>query len=315
MSLTRRRRGSSDEMLDRLLADAQAGRSEIEASSDWSLEMSKSLGPLVEAARRVRGEMAPTAPSPAFLDASEARLLNRLEAARPRKPRGLRPYRLSWRPAYALASVLLVGLLLGGVGVIRASAEAYPGGSLYSVKRAVEETRLALTWSTEGDAALMEQFAQERLSEASTLAAVGRAEGLAQALGGYNEMIDRLTNLAEHSGLEQGPASLARVQVDLQRNIAVLQDLSSRAPEAAQEHIRAAINRSSHNYAVIEELVTGGSPSDLAPGQQRTPKESGETPGADRGEQAGSTHGPKERTRTPGPPNGGGTKPTNDKGK
>jgi len=305
--LTRNRGEVSPELLDQCLTEVQLGRAGVEASSSQFPEFAGTLRTLLGTANRVREVLAPEDPERGFINTSHARLLNRIQVSRrgrrqvlPKQPQSSRPI---WRPAYALAVILLVsGLLLGGAGVVKASAQALPGGSLYVVKRAVEETHLALTWSASGDAGLMKAYADERLSEASAMAAAGRSDDLGLALAGYDDMIDRLTALAETSGLQVGPGSLVQLQADLERNIEVLNGVNSHSPSAAQVHIDKAIERSRHNQAVIEQLVGGGSPSDLAPGQQKTPKGPAGKSDDDRGRSGESTPKPAGTEKLHGPP-------------
>lgn len=300
--MTRRRGEVSPEILDRSLTDIQAGRSEVRAVSARFPEVGESLGGLLQTAERAQRELVSIGPDRAFVEASRARIVNRVRALRRGNSRHRRPGRLSWRPAYTLATALLVGLLVGGAGVVQASAEALPGESLYGVKRTVEETRLAVAWSPSGEAALMERFAEERLSEAVTMAAAGQSDSLVLALDGYDDLISRLAALAETSGLEEGPGSPAQVQSNLERHIEILRGVRAVAPDNAQGSIDKAIERSQHNRAVIEQRATGESPSDLAPGRQRTPGRASGRPDGDPGQEVEGTGGPKEKTRTPGPP-------------
>ncbi|HLC01469.1 MAG TPA: DUF5667 domain-containing protein [Anaerolineales bacterium] len=304
--MTRNRGEVSPELLDQCMTEVQLGRGRIEASSSQFPEFAGTLSTLLGTANRIREELAPEDPEPAFVNTSHARLLNRIQVTRRGRrqvlPKQLQSARPIWRPAYALAVILLVlGLLLGGAGVVKASAQALPGGSLYVVKRAVEETRLALTWSASGDAGLMKAYSEERLSEASAMAAVGRSDDLGLALAGYDDMIDRLTALAETSGLQVGPGSLVQLQADLERHIEVLQGVNSHSPAAAQVHIDKAIEHSRHNQAVIEQLVGSGNPSDLAPGQQNTPKGPAGKSDDDRGESGESPPEPAGTEKPHGP--------------
>lgn len=305
--MTRSRGEVSPELLDQCLTEVQLGRAGFKAISDQFPESSGTLRMLLGTADRVRAELAPADPASAFVDASRPRVLNRIRASRRGRrhhlPKDLRSARPMWRPAYALAVILLVsGFLLGGVGVVQASGEALPGGSLYVVKRAVEETQLAMTWSPSGDAVLMEAFAEERLTEASAMAAVGRSDDLMLALAGYDGMIERLAALAETSGLLEGPGSLAQLHADLERHVEVLQGVRSRSPAAAQVHIDKTIEKSRHSQAVIEQLEAGGSPSDLAPGQRKTPKGPRGKPDGDQDGSEESTPKPTATQKPHGPP-------------
>ena len=86
-----------------------------------------------------------------------------------------RPVAAGWlRRWLAPALALLLVVLLGGAGLVGASAAAAPGDALYGAKRFIEQTRLNLTADPERAAALREQFRRERVREIERLLADGR---------------------------------------------------------------------------------------------------------------------------------------------
>jgi hypothetical protein len=200
-------------VLDRCLARAQSGAATVEDCLRDYPELADQLGPLLRTALRAGDLLAPSGPSAAYREASEARLLNRLRGsqAAERAQRGreheqaarghrqeraagrrstLRPR--AWKPAYALAGLALAVALIGSsVGVASAAAGSLPGDRLYGVKRGLEEVSLALSVTDAGDATLLLGFADRRLAEAQALIEAGREDDLPAALGGY-ERVDRL---------------------------------------------------------------------------------------------------------------------------
>ena len=94
-------------------------------------------------------------------------------AGETRSPRRLRAIR---RPR-VLAPLLLAATLAVGVGgLVIASADALPDSSLYSVKRAVEDIRLQLTFGADSHARLELDLADRRTAEAVAMADRGRAD-------------------------------------------------------------------------------------------------------------------------------------------
>jgi len=255
---------------------------------------------LLATAQEVHQLLVPASPSETFFVASRARIMNRIRSkssvrAKPRSRPLLSGIFL--RPAYALvALILLVSLAFSGVGVASAAAESLPGDPLYGVKRSLEEVRLGLTWNEESQVLLLSEFVEERLAEAEKALALGRQSDAEAALSDYAETLDRQVGLLESSGLGEGGDVLDRVEADVANHLEVLARVQAQVPEAAQDAIQHAIERSSHGQTVLQTLREHGKPSDLAPGQQGQPGIA--TPEPDN-EQNGAK---KDKTRTPGAP-------------
>jgi hypothetical protein len=300
---------SLTEILDRCLSRNQTGTATIQECLQEHPEHAEALATLLGIAGEVHSDLAPPEPGEVFVSTAKIRLLNRLRAAQKGTPqaeaRRTRRLRWSWRPAYILASLMLaLGLLAMSAGVARASEWALPGDVLYGVKRTIEEARLALTWSAAGDAALLTQFIDGRLTETEALLAAGREDDIAESLAGYEDMLTRLIDLADQTPISGGPGSLEHIQASLAQHIQTLQRVQVQAPPAAQEAISNAIDQSNHGQEVIESVRSGGSPSDLAPGQLKKTPGQPEGPPEDRGwgKEKDKTPGPKPKDKTPGPP-------------
>ena len=115
---------------------------------------------------------------------------------------------LRWALVLAVAAVPLVG----GAGLVSASAESVPGDALYGVKRATELARLALT-PAEQQADLHVTLAATRAAELSTVVARGASAG---------EVVDSLSTAM----LNEVEVALAQSQTTAQdRRTALLQRL------------------------------------------------------------------------------------------
>ncbi|HEY43648.1 MAG TPA: hypothetical protein G4O11_06670 [Anaerolineae bacterium] len=296
------------EILDEGLARCQSDEAKVEDFLQEYPEHAEALGVLLGLAEEIQASLAPSGPDDVFASTSPSRLLNLLRARHREAQKGVRkwawrrnwPMRWAWRPAYLLITALLViGILGATAGVAWASTGALPGDNLYGIKRAIEETRLALTWTAIGDAGLLVQFADERLNEIEALLAVGREVDIHLPLAGYEDMITRLVEVAEEAPYSGKPGSLEHLQARLMQNIRTLERVQAQLTPRAQEAIKKAIERSQHGREVIEHIRQGGRPSDIAPGQlKKTPDE----PGG----QSDDRGGGKPPTKTPKP------KPTKD---
>ncbi len=147
-----------DEVLDLCVEAARRGE-DPEAVLRQHADVAGDVRPLLALALELAALPAPQ-PSAAGM----ARLFTRLaaEEAAPALPRRL--FFTIRRRVLAVAAALLV--LLGGWGLIGASASAVPGDWLYPLKRLSERVSYALTLDASDRAELRISFADERLREA-----------------------------------------------------------------------------------------------------------------------------------------------------
>ena len=295
------------ELLDRYLTRIQTEGIDIESCLDEVAQKAEGLLPLLRVASDAYIGLHPNGASKTFLSTSPQRVVNRIRTSQtpkqgPTRRPGVRRLRWTWRPAYVLISALIAFVMLvSSVGVAWASSDALPGDALYGVKRGLEETRLALTFNLNGDLDLLETFAQERLSEIDQLLNMGQDEHMQAALDGYETMVSRLTGLIEGASGDIVPGSFEHVQSRLVKHIETLERVREQVPSNAQDAIDKAIERSKHSQDVIEQISTGGSPSDLAPGQlKKTPNPAGEDPSDPQGEDDQSEGNKPDKD--PGPP-------------
>ena len=234
---------------------------------------------LVRFALEVRRALQPPAPRAAFTASARRRLLGRLPAAPSRRLVISGAVR---RLAFAAVSVVLA-FTLGTAGVAYAAQEALPGEALYGVKRGLESARWSLTLEAEAQVELLSAFAAERVQEVEALAASGDDVLVGQTLEAYQQTLEQLQTTAGKLPPAVRAAALAQAEAQVRQHVIVLERIKAQVPEKAQAAIERALERSSHSREVLEQLEQGGSPSDLAPGQdpdrQRGPRHTPGPPG------------------------------------
>lgn len=290
--------------------------SEFERKLDAALEMMQQ-GSLEEALAQLRGSeeaaqgeallrLAHELPQGSTLDPSDlyirnakARLLNQVPQhikKAPRSHKAVRPgRRYMRRPAFVLASLAVIFVLgLSGIWATTASAAALPGDVLYPLKLAGEEVDLALSFTAEGDAALLVEQATERLSEVQALIEAGRPEQVGATLQAYGRTLARLDKRAPELSAGGAERPLLAVLAALQRQSEHLNALQQKLPPQAQAQVGEAIRHISHSQQVLEQMQSGGNPSDLAPGQLKKGTEKPEN-------EHGKPDKNKPKDKTPGP--------------
>jgi len=216
-------------------------------------EASGAPDPLVEAARRLATGPDATL-SPAALERIEARLRQRNAVLhRPARSRQQHAVPRTWRFGqvlrYAAAACLMVILVVAGTA--RASASSFPGDTLYPVKRAIEDVRLAFA-SSGAEAGLRVEFAGRRMDEFQKLLA--RREVYPRALEEASDDLSRALNL-----LADGYGSRAT----LDPRIAELTHRQTRMLEEARPLVQykewwQLQNVATWNAALQQRLVTEG---------------------------------------------------------
>lgn len=302
------------EILDECLSQIQSGERSLSECLHAYPDHAEYLKSHLLLAMQTRDLLKPTWPSEEFVGQTKTRVLNRIRVKRPSPIiSAARKFgRPSWltRPVIAyITLVVVVVLLASGLGVAGASASALPGDPLYKIKLGIEDTRLALTQDPASDAELLLLFANTRLEEVIALTEASREEDIGLALAGYDQLIDQLLDLVDEGKIDEETDTLDKVHFGLLHHQDILQEVLDNAPESAQEGLENAMDRSSHGKDVIEQIQGGGSPSDLAPGQQDKEKdeiqeqENQGNPPSDRGGGTGSDRTPgRPPTKTPKPP-------------
>lgn len=275
---------------------------------------------MLRQAEVTRRMLEPEHPSPTYVTATRARVLNRMNArlasAKPRRAAPRRRPRMYWlkRPAFALASLALaLVLLLSGTGVAYAAAGSLPGDPLYGVKLSLEKAQLRLTFREQARVSFLNHLANQRLQELQFMQQAGRTEGVEIGLSQYGQALDDLVNELQSA---DAPGDFEGVSLNLMHHTEVLQGLLDTAPAAAQPGLENAIEKSAHSQSVIEALQAGGSPSEFAPGQLKKTEspDEGIPPGQLKKTQTPEDAdnvppGQAKKDQTPGPPPGRGGPP------
>jgi CHASE3 domain sensor protein len=297
-----------DQIVDICFTRMQTDSWSVEQCLDAYPEYREVLKPLLVLGYEMQFYLSPGSPSSEFIRNSAIRIQNKLRsriAAEQRRSTHRVNKRAKWflRPAYVLAVLtLVISLLASGVGVVSASAASLPGDALYPIKMAREQVALSLSFSNEGDEALLTEFAEERLNEAEALIEQHRLEDLPTALAGFDSALDQLNALVNETG-DQQPGSLEHLQARLDKHIEVLHQVMEKAPEQAQEALQNAIEKSSHSRDVIESVRGGGQPSDNAPGQNKPVEKDKDKDNNTEDANPGQGNGPKPKEeKQNGPP-------------
>lgn len=193
-----------------------------------------------------------------------------------------------------VVALLLVGLIFAGAsGTAYAADQARPGDPLYPLDRSLETLQLRLTRNPQRAAALRLACAEERLTEAESLAASGDVANLDIALNAYTETI---LTLSPSPDLDQ---TLSRHEMRLHR-------LREHAPERARHGLERALDAVKREHSAPH--APSATPSHPTPQPHATPSV------------LPTRHGPpedhpgKEMTRTPGRPKDAGPPESRGKG-
>ncbi len=266
-----------DWVIDECLSRVQTGDETVQDCVQEYPELKDVLEPLLALAIQVNGTLAPEEPSAQFVHNAKLRVLNQVKASVTStssvKVQPKRVWRIDFRSrrwSTIIAGVVIAALLFGsGIGMKQASASALPGDSLYPIKRAGEEIQLALSFTPDGDIALLFEFADSRLEEAQTLSEEGRFDDLGKALEGFEEAMSTLEEVAQKGEVGDDKLDLAEIKAKHEKHIQVLERVREQVPEHARAGIDHAIERSGHSQEVLKVIHEGGKPSDLAPGQNK----------------------------------------------
>jgi hypothetical protein len=244
-------------LLDDYLGRLQRGEGGVDDVSREQPDAAARLDPLLQTAMRVRAA-APAGGLPAQARAAgEARLRAglRRRVPAPASP-GARSRPRLLRPAFVMFSLVAVlAILASGSGVAYASESSLPGDGLYPVKRAVEGLRLAVSLTPEGDAGLLLEMAEERVSEAARLSDRGREQDVLAALRGYDQVVNELVVLSMNWPPGEGQEILETTEMQLGRQAQVLAGLQASVPEAAQVGLRNALQRSTDHQNELRKML------------------------------------------------------------
>ena len=201
------RRKKIEDILNNCLERMFDGESIEDCLRDYPWQASE-LEPLLKTSFALLQKSAAIQPDPEFKARVHSHLQGMLYAKRERA--GIPIWRRKW--AVAMTTVLVI--LLAGMGTVAASANALPDESLYTVKLATEQTRVALAFSDMDKAELHIRFAERRATEIAEVARQGKSDEIPMLTGQMAGHLDKVV-VAEKTRQagERGPQLLAPAPV------------------------------------------------------------------------------------------------------
>lgn len=167
------------------------------------------------------------------------------------------------------AALLVTGMVAAAPSEIMDPGQT-PGDSFYFFDRFSESLELAVAQapvigSSELEAKVRANHAEERLSEARKMAEKNRSEEVEKLVKEY----DRQSNLSIRSAKKANNTEITRKLDNISnKHVEVLQDVKEKVPEQAQKGIQKAIENSQRNRRElgVTEGVEPGPPKDRRPG-------------------------------------------------
>jgi len=152
-----------------------------------------------------------------------------------------RPSRFSFpallRPALAAAAVLVLVV----AGATSAAASSLPGDALYSLKRATEDMRLALTFDDVARTQLLSELTDRRLEELAEIAKQ-HPSSAPTATQEYADAVERfanaLDNLRDAESEDKRAAAQALAEAARAKHKAVLDAVKEQLPAEAQSDVQ-----------------------------------------------------------------------------
>jgi len=188
-----------DECLERLLAKGET----LEQCLQSYPEQAAELKPLLETALATKRASA-IEPRSEFRATARYQFHSVLQTIESKRPF------FSWLPRWATVVAMVLAILLaGGGGTVAAAAGSMPDESLYPVKIASEQVRLALTPSLLGKAELYANLADKRVAEIIYVANKGDARRGELTTQRLNYVLTRIAVLVsaqmEEAGIKRTP--------------------------------------------------------------------------------------------------------------
>ncbi len=218
----RSKRDDIEQILQTCLEQIQTGQETVDSALARYSEQAEELRPLLEAATWLHRQKEVMAPRPDFVAQSRQKLVARLELERNGNYAQAPPAGLStwWRSLtalfaqkrfayqFAIATFLVIFLVVSTSGIAFASQWTIPGDTLYPVKTSLERVQLALSLSEARRAQLHIAFAERRLVEIQNLVIENRFEYLHSAVDAFEVQATAATR-SLHS-LSQSDSERAR---------------------------------------------------------------------------------------------------------
>lgn len=250
----RNNRNGTEHILQTCLDLIQTRQETVDSVLARYPEHADEIRPLLEAASWLYGQREALAPRPGFVAESRQRLMARIAVEKSSNRAQAPPARaFGWWDAlvslfsqkrfayrFALATLLLVFLVVSTSGVAAAAQWTIPGDTLYPVKTSIEQAQLALTFSEAHRAQLYITFSGRRLVEIQSLVIENRFEYLHSAINQFDSQEKEATRLLRDLGKKDAPRAkeLAGELLQIMVNqTAVLPVLMKVTPQSSQGEI------------------------------------------------------------------------------
>jgi len=153
-------------------------------------EHAAELHSMLSVAFDVRRRAYPIQPRPEFKYWARVRLAG-VQDYVSRQPVKIKPSIFSWQRRWAVALAAILVFVLASGGTAAASSQAMPDQPLYVVKLAVEQTRVALTFSDIDNAELHAQLAEKRAEEIAIMANQGKTDKITSTIARMNYQLEQ----------------------------------------------------------------------------------------------------------------------------
>lgn len=237
-----------EEILDRCIYLIKTGQDTVEGCLEKNPQLRQELEPLLQAAALLQS--APfSPPSPAFKAQARERLEKAVEEKRLASKIGWRKS-LSRRAVVVLAAVFLLG---GSVAL--ASTRSLPGSILYPVKLGLERVQLTLTPSPSEKARLNLEFSRRRVAEVRQLIERQRGKNLSTPLELMSHQLEQAQEMEKRVQAKDKEEVLKNILKATERQQAVLEEVSKKAPEEAKEALSRALEVSRRGHEQAESAL------------------------------------------------------------
>jgi hypothetical protein len=164
----------------------------------------------------------------------------------------------SLKPTLTISGLIILMMVILSTITVQASNHSLPGDYVYSLKIGIEGLRLSFVDDAE-DITLRIEFANRRQLEIETLREQGKFEQVLVAENLYSSYMEQATIALEKNedwDPEKRIALTNDIESSLSTHIAVLETLLDKVPESAKAGIANAIQASSKNIEIIQEVQT-----------------------------------------------------------
>ena len=256
-----------EDIIANCIDEIQAGKCTLEDCLARYPSLSDELRPLLKIAMGIQPEAA--TPSPQFRQRARIRLLQAMQAPAADAGRAgldifgwLKPPAPGRRLSYALiVATVIWALIVAGGTTVHASQDSLPDDTLYPVKTAVENLRLAVARTPEARASLHLELAERRVQEVAAQSSLGRTMSTS-ALEEVAVQTDAAIREIGSIPPEDSKALVGELSKSTVNQQVALGQISEAAPEAAQQALQQALDAARRGNLIAK--VAHGNPACLS---------------------------------------------------